>query len=66
MQNILIGTMSRGDRETPKYIESLGKLGFECTEITFGQDCTWLTEMELDAYAAACMKALKQYGCKTL
>ncbi len=62
MKNILIGTMSRGDRETPKYIESLGKLGFECTEITFGHDCTWLTETDLDAYAADCVKALKQYG----
>ncbi len=63
MKNILIGTMARGNANTPAYIRQLGKLGFECTEITFGHDCTWLMSgIDLDAYAAECKSAVEESG----
>lgn len=62
MKNILIGTMSRGNERTPDYIRYLGKLGFECTEITFGHDCGFLMNgtIDLDKYADDCRKAVEE------
>ena len=63
MKNILIGTMSKANANTPDYIRQLGKLGFECTEVTFGHDCKWLMSgIDTDAFAADCKKALDEYG----
>ena len=63
MKNILIGTMSKANENTPAYIRQLGKLGFECTEVTFGHDCKWLMSgIDTDAFAADCKKALDEYG----
>lgn len=44
---IKIGTMVRGRdiAATTAYINNLGKYGFECIEITFGADATWITDM---------------------
>ena len=63
MKNILIGTMAKANAGTPDYIRNLGKLGFECTEVTFGHDCSWLMSgIDLDAYAAACKQAVDDAG----
>lgn len=64
MKNILIGTMAHGNQQTPEYIRNLGKLGFECTEITFGHNCSFLikNEISLDVYAEECRKAAAESG----
>lgn len=64
MKNILIGTMARGNEQTPDYIRNLGKLGFECTEITFGHDCSFLMKdgFDIDTYAEKCRKAATGSG----
>lgn len=60
MNQILIGTMSRGNADTPRYIDYLGKLGFESTEITFGHDCSIFDTIDFDQFAADCLAAAKR------
>lgn len=63
MKNILIGTMSRGNAQTPDYIRYLGNLGFESTEVTFGHNYEYLMSgVDLKEYAAACKKACDDAG----
>lgn len=63
MKNILIGTMSRGNADTPAYIRYLGKLGFESTEITFGHDYKYLAkDLDLSEYGTECRKACADSG----
>ena len=64
MKNILIGTMSRGNADVPAYIRNLGKLGFECTEITFGHECSFLMNGDIDfeKYAYDCREAVVSSG----
>jgi len=63
MKNILIGTMCIGNEGTAAYIRNLGKLGFECTEITFGHDAAWLLESgRSDEYAAGIKAAVEESG----
>jgi len=63
MKNILIGTMCSGNEGTANYIRNLGKLGFECTEITFGGNASWLIQSgKADEYAAGIRQAAAEYG----